>query len=234
MATHRVTTPGNEALEDYAKAIYGLQDREGGPVSTSALAERLGVSPGAVTAMVKRLAEQDLVSYEPYHGVELSDRGERVALEVIRHHRLLEAYLSEALGMPWDLVHAEADVLEHHISEELEALIADALGDPKVDPHGDPIPSAELELAADTSLPLGRLQEGDTAVFVRVSDSDAGMLRYLADRGISPGDRLELVGREPYGGPVTVRIGDQLHALGVELVAAMRVAGPTASGEAAE
>jgi DtxR family Mn-dependent transcriptional regulator len=220
---HRVTTPGTEALEDYVKAIYGLERRGGGSVSTSALAERLEVSPGAVTAMLKRLDEQGLVSYEPYRGVELSETGEKVALEVIRHHRLLEAYLTEALGMPWDRVHDEAEVLEHYISEDLEALIAKALGDPSFDPHGDPIPSADLEIADDESIPLARLESGQTAIFVRVSDSDAGMLRYLADRGIAPGDRLEHLGSEPYGGPVMVRIGRQTHPLGSDLVAAMRV-----------
>ncbi len=220
----RVSTVGNEALEDYAKAIYGLQAREPGPVSTSALSVRLDVSPGAVTAMLKRLADQGLVRYEPYHGVELTAKGERLALEVIRHHRLLEAYLAEALGMPWDRVHAEAEVLEHYISEDLERLIADALGDPSHDPHCDPIPSAELEIAEDASVPLTLLEPGETAVFVRVSDSDAGMLRYLGERGIAPGDRLELVGREPYGGPVVVRIADRVHPLGTELAAAMRVA----------
>lgn len=226
----RISTEGNEALQDYAKAIYAIQLRTGDPVSTSALAERLAVSPGAVTAMLKRLADAGLVTYEPYHGVELTADGDRVALEVIRHHRLLEAYLAEALGMPWDQVHAEAEVLEHYISEELETLIAKALDDPSHDPHGDPIPSADLKLAEDTSLPLSRLEVGEGALFVRVSDSDAGMLRYLADRGIAPGERLEVVGREPYGGPVLVRIGDETHPLGTELVAAMRVA-PTDARE---
>jgi DtxR family transcriptional regulator, Mn-dependent transcriptional regulator len=222
----RVSTDGNEALEDYAKAIYGLQRRGRGPISTSALAERLGVSPGAVTAMLKRLSERGLVSYEPYHGVELTADGERLALEVIRHHRLLEAYLAEALGMPWDQVHAEAEVLEHYISEQLEALMAEALGNPSHDPHGDPIPSVDLEMAEDTSVPLERLEPGQSGVFVRVSDSDAGMLRYLAERGIAPGERIELIGREPYGGPVMVRIDGSVHPLGTDLAAAMRVTGP--------
>ncbi len=220
----RIQPAGSAALEDYAKTIYALQRREDGPVSTSALAERLEVSPGAVTAMLKRLDEAQLVTYEPYHGVALTPAGERVALEVIRHHRLLEAYLSEALGMSWDQVHAEAEVLEHYISEELEALISDALGNPSFDPHGDPIPNVDLELAEDTSLPLARLDAGEEAIFVRISDSDGGMLRYLAERGIAPGDRLEMIGREPYGGPLMVRIDGEAHALGSDLAAAMRVA----------
>ena len=158
-----------EAIEDYAKTIHALSRREDGPVGTSALAERLGVSPGTVTAMLKRMAELGLVEHRPYHGVELTEAGERVALEVIRHHRLIEAYLAEALGMPWDRVHDEAEVLEHYISEELEERIASALGDPSRDPHGDPIPDRELEMAAERGTPLVELQPGDSATFSRVS-----------------------------------------------------------------
>ncbi|HKJ36953.1 MAG TPA: metal-dependent transcriptional regulator [Solirubrobacterales bacterium] len=219
----RIQPARSAALEDYAKTIYALQMREGGPVSTSALAERLDVSPGTVTSMLRRLADEELATYEPYHGVGLTPAGERLALEVIRHHRLLEAYLAEALGMPWDQVHAEADVLEHYISEELEALISDALGNPEVDPHGDPIPTADLKMAEDTSLPLTQLQPGQEALFVRISDSDGGMLRYLGERGIAPGDRLQLIGREPYGGPFVVSIDGETHSLGSELAAAIRV-----------
>jgi DtxR family transcriptional regulator, Mn-dependent transcriptional regulator len=218
----RIVSDGGEALEDYAKAIYSLQ-RRGNPVSTSLLADRLSVSAGAVTAMLKRLDGEGLIDYEPYHGARLTAAGERLALEVIRHHRLLEAYLVEVLGMPWDQVHAEAEVLEHYISEELETLIAAALGDPGHDPHGDPIPDADLQIAEDRSVPLAGLRAGAAAEFVRVSDSDSGMLRYLAERGITPGERLEVVEREPYGGPVMVRVGEAVHPLGTELVAAMRV-----------
>lgn len=219
----RTTSAPSEALEDCAKAIYSLGRRSGGAVSTSSLAARLGVSAGAVTAMLKRLDEAELIAYQPYHGAELTEKGERVALEVIRHHRLLESYLSDVLGMPWDRVHAEAEVLEHHISEELEALIAAALGNPGHDPHGDPIPSADLVIEETEGTPLADLEPGDGAIFVRVSDSDPGMLRYLSERGIAPGDRVEVVDREPYGGPVMVRIGDRVHPLGGELVAAMQV-----------
>jgi len=225
---------GQEAVEDYVKAIYALAPTGEGSVSTSSLAARLGVVPGTVTAMLKRLDKLGLVEYEPYRGVELTGAGERVALEVMRHHRLIEAYLTDALGMPWDQVHDEAEVLEHHISEELETLIATSLGDPSHDPHGDPIPSVDLVIPEDTSLPLSRLERGRSAVFVRVSDSDDGMLRYLAEQGIAPGDRLEVVGTEPYGGPVQVRIGDRVHPLGAELVAAMRVADDEAGSAAVE
>lgn len=213
----------SEAVEDYAKAIYALADRQDGPVGTSALAERLGVSPGTVTAMLKRLDELGLVRYQPYHGVTLTAAGERVALEVIRHHRLIEAFLAEDLEMPWDRVHDEAEVLEHYISEDLERLIADKLGNPKLDPHGDPIPTPELAMAADRTTALVRLGAGDVATFARVSDSDPEMLRYLADRGIRPGARLRIVGLEPFGGPLVVEVDGREHALGEELARKMRV-----------
>ncbi len=141
--------PNTEAIEDYAKAIYALSRDRTGPVLNGEVAERLGVTPATATAMLKRLAGLGLVDYLPYKGVTLTPAGEKVALEVIRHHRLLEAYLSEALGMPDDMVHAEAEVLEHHISEELEALIAAKLGEPSHDPHGTPIPGPDLSLPAE-------------------------------------------------------------------------------------
>ena len=135
-----------EAIEDYAKAIYALSREHQGPILNGEVAERLGVTPATATSMLKRLGELGLVDYLPYRGVNLTAAGERVALEVIRHHRLIEAYLSEALGMPDDMVHAEAEVLEHHISEELELLIAAKLGEPSHDPHGTPIPGPDLRL----------------------------------------------------------------------------------------
>jgi DtxR family Mn-dependent transcriptional regulator len=212
-----------EAVEDYAKAIHALGRRDAGPVGTSALAERLGVSPGTVTAMLKRMDEMGLVEHEPYRGARLTAAGEKVALEVIRHHRLLEAYLSEALGMPWDRIHDEAEVLEHYISEDLEDRMAAALGDPAVDPHGDPIPDRGLSLSADVGVALANLEPGDAAVLRRVSDSDPAMLRYLADRGIRPGARLRVVGTEPFGGPLVVEVEGREHALGGELAQKMRV-----------
>jgi DtxR family Mn-dependent transcriptional regulator len=217
----------SEAVEDYAKAIHALSQRDEGPVSTSALAERLGVSPGSVTAMLKRMVEMGLVEHEPYHGVTLTGDGERVALEVIRHHRLLESYLAEALGMPWDRVHDEAEVLEHYISEDLEERLASALGDPVVDPHGDPIPDRALTLEEGGGTPLARLQEGDRGTFTRVSDSDPEMLRYLADRGIRPGAELEVRDRQPFGGPLTIEVGGSIHAIGGELAARMLVSAPS-------
>jgi len=214
-------------VEDYCKAVYTLESREDAPVSTNALAERLQITPGSVSAMLKKLGELGLIAHDPYRGVRLTDQGRRVALEVIRHHRLLELFLAETLEMPWDRVHAEAEVLEHVISEELERLIAAKLGDPTLDPHGDPIPSADLELRERKTLSLEHLQEGERGRFVRVSDADPEMLRYLSERGISPGERFEVLERQPFGGPLTVSfagaptpltIGGQLaHAMRVEL-----------------
>ncbi|MGZ4246174.1 MAG: metal-dependent transcriptional regulator [Solirubrobacteraceae bacterium] len=211
------------AVEDYAKAIYALQERDNQPVSTTALAERLGVTAASASGMVKRLGELGLVSHRRYHGVLLTDAGRRVALEVIRHHRLLELYLVESLGVPWDRVHQEAEVLEHVLSEELEELIAAKLGDPTHDPHGDPIPSRELTIEEVPTRSLESLTPGDCGTFARISDSDPDMLRYLAERGIAPGDELEVVERQPFGGPLFVRFGDQVHPLGGDLTHAIRV-----------
>jgi DtxR family Mn-dependent transcriptional regulator len=213
----------SSAVEDYAKAIYSLEVREGDAVSTTAVAERLGVTAASASGMIKRLGELGLVEHRPYHGVSLSDSGRRVALEVMRHHRLLELYLVESLGVPWDRVHNEAEVLEHVLSEELEELIAAKLGDPTRDPHGDPIPTRDLTIVEGPTESLQTLTGGDQGVFTRISDSDPDMLRFLADRGIAPGDRFEVVDKQPFGGPLFVRFGDDVHVLGGELARAMRV-----------
>jgi DtxR family transcriptional regulator, Mn-dependent transcriptional regulator len=213
----------SNAVQDYAKAIWSLGQRDDMPVSTSALAERLHVSPASASAMVKRLESMGLVEREPYHGVQLTRAGERVALEVLRHHRLLELYLAEALGMSWDRVHEEAEVLEHAISPELSELIATKLGNPTHDPHGDPIPTAEGEIDEQPTRALADLAPGDSGRFTRVSDSNPDMLRYLSERGIAPGDEVELTGREPFGGPLTVRAKGREHALGEQLARAMRM-----------
>jgi len=211
------------AVEDYVKAVYTLEADEEG-VSTTALAGRLGVRPGSVSGMLRKLTALGLVVHEPYRGVRLTDHGRRVALEVIRHHRLLELYLVENLGMSWDEVHAEAEVLEHVISEELEELIAVKLGNPTLDPHGDPIPSRELTIAPDESRSLYGLEPGERGTFVRVSDADPAMLRFLAERGITPGTAIEVTERQPFDGPLYVRVGDEGHVLGAVLARAMRVA----------
>ena len=213
----------SHAIEDYAKAIYVLETRGSEPVSTNALAERLGVTPGSVSAMVKKLDDADLVTHTPYRGVRLTAAGRRTALEVIRHHRLLELFLAEVLEMPWDRVHQEAEVLEHVLSSELEEIIAAKLGNPTRDPHGDPIPTPDFQIEELETRSLADLQPGDGGVFVRVSDSDPAMLRYLGERGITPGAHLEVVERQPFGGPLFVRFGSDVHPLGGDLAKAMRV-----------
>ncbi len=211
-------------VQDYAKAVYALERREGGgSVSITDLAERLGVTSGSVSAMVRKLADVGLIEHERYRGVRLTEEGRKVALEVLRHHRLLELFLAEELGMPWDRVHDEAEVLEHALSEELERLISARLGNPTVDPHGDPIPTPELSINEGNTRSLDDVPVGASGRFVRVSDSDAAMLRYLADQGIALGDHLEVSGRQPFGGPVFVRFGEREIPLGGELAHAMRI-----------
>ena len=211
------------SIQDYAKAVYALEARAGGAVSTNDLAERLGVTPGSVSAMLRKLSDVGLLEHEPYHGVRPTEQGRRVALEVLRHHRLIELFLAEELGMPWDRVHAEAEVLEHVLSEELEQLISARLGDPALDPHGDPIPTPALKIEESDTRSLAELPAGTSGRFVRVSDSNPEMLRYLAQHGISIGDPLQVTGRQPFGGPVFVKVGEREHALGGELAQAMRI-----------
>ena len=223
MAERDLPVLRSSAIEDYAKAIYALERRGSDPVTTNALADRLGVTAGSASGMVKRLGELGLAEHRPYHGVSLTPEGRRVALEVMRHHRLLELYLVESLGVPWDRVHEEAEVLEHVLSEELEELIAAKLGDPTHDPHGDPIPTRDLEIEERPTHSLQSLSIGDRGTFTRVSDSDPEMLRFLAERGIAPGDALEVLDKQPFDGPLFVRFGDDVHVLGGALAKAMRV-----------
>jgi DtxR family Mn-dependent transcriptional regulator len=213
----------SRAVQDYAKAVYALERRAGGAVSTTELAARLGVTAGSVSAMLRRLAELGVVEHEPYRGVRLTEHGRAVALEVLRHHRLLEAFLADELGMPWDRVDAEAEVLEHVISEDLERLIAARLGHPTVDPHGDPIPSEKFEIDERGTYSLAELSVGACGRFVRVSDSDPAKLRYLTEQQIALGDVLEVVDRQPFGGPLFVRFGEREVPLGGQLAEAMRV-----------
>ena len=216
----------SSAVEDYAKAIYALEARGAGTVTTTAIAERMGVTAASASGMVRKLCELELVSHEPYKGVQLTAKGARVALEVLRHHRLLELYLAQDLGLPWDRVHDEAEVLEHVLSEELEELIAAKLGDPTVDPHGDPIPTRDLVMEESPSVALSALEPGSHGIFVRISDADPEMLRYLAERGIAPGACFEVVDKHPFGGPVFATFGGDVHVLGGRLADAMWVEVP--------
>jgi DtxR family Mn-dependent transcriptional regulator len=204
------------AVQDYLKAIYALE-AAGERVTTSALAARMAVSAPSATAMTKRLAELGLAERAPYKGVALTDEGRRRALEVLRHHRLLERYLADRLGLSLDEVHAEADRLEHALSEELEAKIDAELGFPTHDPHGDPIPDRDLRLEAARERTLADLGPGERTSVSRVPDGDPDLLRYLTELGLVPGSDVEIVSRAPFAGPVTVKTDQGSHAISREL-----------------
>ena len=220
---HDADASHSSAIEDYVKAIFLLAETGGGAVTTNALADHLCFTAASASGMVRRLAERELVRHRPYHGVSLSDAGTRLALRVLRRHRLLETFLARELGMSWDRVHATADVLEHVVSDELEEVIAARLGHPTFDPHGDPIPSVDLELVERDTVRLSALTAGDRETFLRVSDADPEILLYLAARGIAPGVELEAIERQPFGGPLSVQIGSEVHAFGGVLADAIRV-----------
>lgn len=211
------------AIQDYLKEIYKLQAR-GGRATTSAIARALAVAPSSATSMLKKLAALGLVEHARYRGVLLTETGERVALEVTRHHRLLEQYLAETLGLSIDLVHAEADRLEHALSEELETLIDKSLGYPTHDPHGHPIPDAELKLEQGELRPLAELRPGERATVRRVPDGDAELLRYLSTLSLLPGRRVEMRSSAPFGGPLTVVVAGTEHAISRELADQIGVA----------
>jgi DtxR family transcriptional regulator, Mn-dependent transcriptional regulator len=213
----------SEAVQDYLREIYKLQ-AESGRVKTSTLAQQMDVAPPSATSMVKKLATLGLVDHELYRGVRLTRDGERIALALLRHHRLLELYLARTLELGLDAVHAEADRLEHALSETLETLIDEALGSPTHDPHGDPIPDAKLRIVQSKGKPLSRLAPGERATVQKVPDRDAELLRYLTSLDLLPGQPVELVRAEPLGGPLTIRakgretaisrqLGDQIHVL---------------------
>jgi len=204
-----------DAVEDYLKAIYELTLEES-PATTNQVAERMGVTPASVTGMLKRLAAADppLLDYHRHHGATLTEAGRRVALEIIRHHRLLELFLHETLGYTWDEVHAEADRLEHVISEDFEERIAQALGDPQHDPHGDPIPTRELDLPPRSETRLYELRIGQQAIIQRVKNDDPELLRYMQNIGLVPQARLKVLERSSFDDNLTLQIEDRVLVLG--------------------
>jgi len=214
--------PAREALtrsaEDYLKAIYRLTTA-GEPAATSNLATSLDLAPASVSGMLRRLDEQGLVVHVPYRGVTLSREGRRIALRILRRHRLIEAYLVAHLGYTWDTVHTEAERLEHAVSDTLVERMAQVLGDPLEDPHGDPIPAADGSLTELVYVPLWDLEVGDSAEIRRVDTSDPERLRYLGVEGLTPGTRIRVAARAPFDGPVTVRVDRRDVVLGVELAA---------------
>jgi DtxR family Mn-dependent transcriptional regulator len=215
------------ATEDYLKAVYALQERDPGPVTTTDLAHRLGVSVSSASGMVRKLGELGLVTHRRYHEVGLTDAGYRVALAVIRRHRIIELYLVKALAFGWDEVHEEAEVLEHAVSDKLLDRMAARLGDPTRDPHGDPIPTTDGRMDQAPTTRVAALEPGMVGQLVRVSDANPELLRYLAEHHIALGDRVEAVERQPLGGPLLLRIGEPpdvaLHTLGGALADAMEL-----------
>jgi DtxR family transcriptional regulator, Mn-dependent transcriptional regulator len=211
------------AIQDYLKEIYKIQ-AAGERATTTAIAKRMGVAPSSATSMVKKLAALGLAEHAPYRGIKLSAGGTKIALEVIRHHRLLEQYLAETLGLSIDAVHAEADRLEHVLSEELEARIDEQLGYPTHDPHGHPIPDAGLKVDRSRLRSLDALEPGEEATVKRVPDGDADLLRYLAKLALLPGGRVTMRRSEPFGGPLTVLVSGKEHAISRELAGQIGVA----------
>jgi len=212
----------SEAVQDYLKTIYRLQEQSR-VVSTSDLAHAMEVTAASVTGMIKKLASLKLVRHSPYRGVVLSRAGQTIALEIIRHHRLLELYLAEALGYSWDKVHEEAERLEHVISEEFEEKIFEVLGRPTRDPHGDPIPAKDGTVTTADHEPLSDLEPGVKGIIRQVSDNDAEMLRFLGARGLVPDTAVTVVAKDPFNGPITVQTDSASHVLGTDLARHIRV-----------
>src|SRR6476660_1468611 len=208
--------PLTRSVEDYLKAIYTLSP-EGRPASTSDIAHRLELSPPSVSGMVKRLSEQGLLEHVPYKGVQLTEEGRRAALRMIRRHRILEAYLVARLGYGWDTVHDEAERLEHAVSDTLVQRMAEALGNPGADPHGEPIPTADGLIEEISATPLSDVAVGETVEVRRVTAGDPDRLRYLASVGLTPGAVLTALEHQPFRGPTTFRINDRVRVLGHEL-----------------
>jgi DtxR family transcriptional regulator, Mn-dependent transcriptional regulator len=215
--------PLTAPVEDYLKAIYSI-GKGTGAAATNEIAQRLALAPASVSGMVRRLAGQGLLAYERYHGVKLTESGRRAALRTLRRHRVIEAYLAEALGYPWDRVHEEAERLEHAVSDELVDRMAATIGEPEVDPHGAPIPTKDGAVDETEYTSLAELPIGASGMVVRVSDEDPKMLRYLGELSILPGKRITVKARAPYGGPITLGVGRQELSVGPALAAQVLVA----------
>jgi len=211
-----IREPLTASVEDYLKAIYNLSP-EGRPASTSDIAHRLELSAPSVSGMVKRLSEQGLLEHVPYKGVQLTDEGRRAALRMIRRHRVIETYLVARLGYTWDTVHEEAERLEHAVSDALIERMANALGNPGADPHGEPIPTADGLIEELSSTPLPEIAVNETVEVQRVTAGDPARLRYLASLGLTPGTRVTVIEHQPFQGPITLRIDDRIQVLGHEL-----------------
>lgn len=221
-ANHLKRRPLSESMEDYLKAIYEILERQN-RATTSAIAEKMGFSSPSVTSMIKRLAELNLVTHEPYQGVSLTGAGERTAVEIIRHHRLIELYLADSLGVPWDQVHDEAEKLEHAISEDLEDRIAAALGDPTVDPHGAPIPARDGTMIRVEGVTLSEVGAGEKVTVVEVGDRSPELLRHLGNLRLYPGTEIRILRIEPYDGPLVIEVEEREFILGRTAASEIRV-----------
>ena len=208
--------PLTRSVEDYLKSIFHLTN-QGGFATTSDIAAMLEIAPPSVSGMMKRLSETGLIEHVPYRGVQLTAQGRRAALQMIRRHRILEVYLAQQLGYDWGEVHVEAERLEHAVSEKLIERMAGALGDPRYDPHGAPIPTRAGDIEEAELITLAEAPVGATVLLRQVGDEDPARLRYLAEQGLTPGTRLEVVDRQPFNGPTTVRSGGDTRVVGQEL-----------------
>ncbi|CAN5201376.1 metal-dependent transcriptional regulator [soil metagenome] len=222
----------SQSVEDYLKAIYKLElSMDGKGVSTSELAREMGVANASVTNMVKRLSELGMVSYQSYYGARLTVSGRKIALEMIRHHRLLELYLAEMLGYSWDQVHEEAEKLEHHISEQFEDKISELLNNPKFDPHGDPIPSKDGKIPKIGLKPLSEASVQERIEVKRVKNQDPELLRYLHSYGLTPGSTVHIVNKEPFEGPIELEVNGKPVTLGHNIASDILVFTPVINDE---
>jgi DtxR family Mn-dependent transcriptional regulator len=218
--------PLTRSSEDYLKTIYRLTS-SGDPAATTAIAEALDLAPASVSGMIRRLSEQGLLEHLPYHGVRLTKQGRRIALRMLRRHRLIESYLVARLGYTWDNVHDEAERLEHAVSDGLVERIAQALGNPTADPHGDPIPDSDGAIVELVHVPLVDVAVGETVVIRRVDSADESRLRYLASAGLVPGTSVRVSDRQPFNGPLTLKAGGRERILGHELASILMCARET-------
>jgi len=222
----------SQSVEDYLKAIYKLENMmDGKGVPTSDLAREMGVANASVTNMVKRLSGLGMVTYQSYYGSRLTESGRKIALEMIRHHRLLELYLAEMLGYSWDQVHEEAEKLEHHISEQFEDKIAELLNNPKFDPHGDPIPSKDGKMPKLGLKPLSEISTDGEIVVKRVKNQDPELLRYLYSYGLTPGSKVQVVNKEPFDGPLDLEVNGKSVTLGHKIASDILVFSPAKNGD---
>lgn len=213
----------SQTVEDYLKIIFKLEQSGDDTVSTNAISSAMGLSAASVTNMLKRISGMGLAEYKSHYGVKLTESGKKIALEIIRHHRLLELYLSEVLGYSWDQVHEEAEQLEHHISEQFEDAISQMLGNPKFDPHGDPIPMKDGTIPSTDSDLLTEVEIGKKYIIRRITDQTPDLLRYLGELKLMPNSKIKFISKAPFNGPVTLLVNKEKTIIGYELATHIHV-----------